>query len=390
MNADSIVFTFFLIFAGAALVATFALFARQALLIAYILIGVLLGPWGLGFVNDAKVIGEIAHIGIIFLLFLIGLNLQPQELLHMMRKTTIVTVASSTVFTLFGFALCMLFGFSLQDAILVGIATSFSSTIIGLKLLPTTILHHQRSGEVIISLLLFQDLIAIVLLMVLQGSGGSDEVAVMEMLKLLVVLPLFIGLSWVFQRFVILPLIARFDRIQEYIFLLSIAWCLSLAELGQLVGLSAEIGAFIAGITLASSPIAQFIAESLKPLRDFFLIMFFFSLGAGFNLGMIDQVVVPGIALAIIMILLKPAVFRWLLFRSGENLKRSHEVGYRLGQMSEFSLLIAVLAVETGAMSDRAGYLIQLATVLTFLFSTYLVVMRFQSPIALTDHLRRD
>ena len=118
--------------------------------------------------------------------------------------------------------------------------------------------------------------------------------------------------------------------------------------------------------------------------------MFFFSLGAGFNLGMIDQVVVPGIALAIIMILLKPAVFRWLLFRSGENLKRSHEVGYRLGQMSEFSLLIAVLAVETGAMSDRAGYLIQLATVLTFLFSTYLVVMRFQSPIALSDHLRRD
>ena len=105
---------------------------------------------------------------------------------------------------------------------------------------------------------------------------------------------------------------------------------------------------------------------------------------------MIDQVIVPGIALAIIMMLLKPPVFRWLLFRSGENLKRSHEVGYRLGQMSEFSLLIAVLAVDTGVMSDRAGYLIQLATVLTFLFSTYLVVMRFQSPIALSDHLRRD
>ena len=379
-----------MIFAGAALLATFALFARQALLIAYILIGVLLGPWGLGFVSDSEVIGEIAHIGIIFLLFLIGLNLQPQELLHMMRKTTIVTLASSAVFSLFGFTLCILFGFSLKDAILVGIATSFSSTIIGLKLLPTTILHHQRSGEVIISILLFQDLIAIVLLMVLQGSGGTEEIAVLEMLKLLVVLPLFIGLSWVFQKFVILPLIAKFDRIQEYIFLLSIAWCLTLAEIGQLVGLSAEIGAFIAGITLASSPIAQFIAESLKPLRDFFLIMFFFSLGAGFNLGMIDQVIVPGIALAIIMMLLKPPVFRWLLFRSGENLKRSHEVGYRLGQMSEFSLLIAVLAVDTGVMSDRAGYLIQLATVLTFLFSTYLVVMRFQSPIALSDHLRRD
>mgnify|MGYP001602196254 FL=1 len=130
MNTESIVFTFFMIFAGAALLATFALFARQALLIAYILIGVLLGPWGLGFVSDSEVIGEIAHIGIIFLLFLIGLNLQPQELLHMMRKTTIVTLASSAVFSLFGFTLCILFGFSLKDAILVGIATSFSSTII--------------------------------------------------------------------------------------------------------------------------------------------------------------------------------------------------------------------------------------------------------------------
>lgn len=390
MNHDPIVFTFFMIFAGAALVATLALFARQALLIAYILIGALLGPWGLGLIGDAEIIREIAHIGIIFLLFLIGLNLQPQELLNMMRKTTVVTLVSSLVFSAVGFAVAYGFGFALKESLLIGIATSFSSTIIGLKLLPTTILHHQRTGEVIISILLFQDLIAIVLLMLLQGRGGAEEAAIMEMLKLALTLPSFIGVAWLFQKFILLPLLAKFDRIQEYIFLMAIAWCLAAAELAHLAGLSAEIGAFIAGITLASSPISLFIAESLKPLRDFFLIIFFFSLGAGFDLSMIGDILLPGLVLAFAMMLIKPPVFRILLQRTGEKLKRSYEVGYRLGQMSEFSLLIAVLALDIGVLSQQGSYLIQFSTVLTFLFSTYLVVMRFQSPIALSDRLRRD
>ncbi len=390
MNHDPIVFTFFMIFVGAALVATLALFARQALLIAYILIGALLGPWGLGMIADAEIIKEIAHIGIIFLLFLIGLNLQPQDLLNMMRKTTVVTMVSSLVFSVVGFAVAFGFGFALDESLLIGVATSFSSTIIGLKLLPTTILHHQRTGEVIISILLFQDLIAIVLLMLLQGSGGAEDIPILDMLKLILVLPGFIGVAWLFQKFILLPLLAKFDRIQEYIFLMAIAWCLAAAELAQLVGLSGEIGAFIAGITLASSPISLFIAESLKPLRDFFLIIFFFSLGAGFNLNMIGDILLPGLVLAFAMMLIKPPVFRILLQRTGEKLKRSYEVGYRLGQMSEFSLLIAVLALDVGVLSQQGSYLIQFSTVLTFLFSTYLVVMRFQSPIAISDRLRRD
>jgi Kef-type K+ transport system membrane component KefB len=394
MSSDPIVFTIFLIFCGAAVIATLALFARQALLIAYILIGAMLGPWGLGLVDDPELIKQIAHIGIIFLLFLIGLNLQPQDLLHMMRKTTMVTLGSSFIFSAVGFAIAKLSGYAWTEALLIGLVASFSSTIIGLKLLPTTILHHQRTGEVIISILLMQDLLAILLLMVLQGSNvpeaTAESILWLELLTLLLYLPLFIGFAWLFQKYVLLPLIARFDRIQEYIFLLAIAWCLGLAELAAFIGLSAEIGAFIAGVTLATSPIALFIAESLKPLRDFFLIMFFFSLGAGFDLGVIGQVLVPGVIMATAMMLIKPMVFRWLLLRSGESAKRSNEIGYRLGQMSEFSLLIAVLALDVGVISPAASYLIQFATVLTFLLSTYLVVMRFQSPIALSDELRRD
>ncbi len=389
MDQDPIVFTIFLVFSGAALFATLALYARQSLLVAYILLGVLLGPWGLGFVSDPELIREISEFGIMFLLFLLGLNLQPQELVRMVRKTTIVTVLSSILFALVGYLIAHAFGYSHMEALLIGGASTFSSTIIGLKLLPTTILHHQRTGEVIISILLLQDLLAIVLLLVVQGST-ANEMPVLDLVKLLATLPALVLGTWLFNRFILLPLIQRFDRIQEYVFLMAIGWCLGVAELAHVAGLSAEIGAFIAGVTLASSPISLFIAESLKPLRDFFLVLFFFSLGAGFDLGMIEEVLLPALLLAGVMMLLKPQVFRRLLLRTGESEKRSHEVGYRLGQMSEFSLLLAVLAADMSVISNQASYLIQLATLLTFLVSSYLVVLRFPTPIAVTDALRRD
>ena len=389
MQQDPIVFTVFLVFTGAAIFATAALFARQSLLVAYILLGALLGPSALGLVSDPELIRSISEFGIMFLLFLLGLNLQPQELIRMVRKTTLVTLFSSLLFFAVGCTVSLAFGFSAMEALLVGGAATFSSTIIGLKLLPTTMLHHQRTGEVIISILLLQDLLAIVLLLVVQGTSQGD-MQLLDILKLVVALPALIVFAWIVERYVLIRLIRRFDKIQEYIFLMAIGWCLGIAELAGLLGLSAEIGAFIAGVALASSPIAVFIAESLKPLRDFFLVLFFFSLGAGFDIGTIDQVILPAMLLAGALMLLKPPVFRWLLLRTGESQKRSQEVGYRLGQMSEFSLLLAVLAFEQGVIGIEASYLIQLSTLLTFLVSSYLVVMRFPTPIAVSDELRRD
>jgi Kef-type K+ transport system membrane component KefB len=352
-------------------------------------LGVLLGPWGLKLVSDAALIREIAEFGIVFLLFLLGLDLQPQELLRLVKKTTLVTLISSLAFAAVGLAVSMSFGFSLQESLLIGGAMTFSSTIIGLKLLPTTVLHHQRSGEIIISILLLQDLIAIVMLLLLQGSG-HESMSIGTMLRPVLALPVVFGLALLLARYLLLPLIRRFDKIREYIFLMAIGWCLGMAELAGVLGLSTEIGAFIAGVTLASNPISLYIAESLKPLRDFFLVMFFFSLGAGFDLGMIPEVLLPASLLAGLAVLIKPPVFRWLLRRTGESDQRSHEIGYRLGQMSEFSLLIAVLAFELGVIQQRASYLIQLATLITFLFSSYLVVRRFPTPIAVSDALRRD
>jgi Kef-type K+ transport system membrane component KefB len=266
---------------------------------------------------------------------------------------------------------------------------TFSSTIIGLKLLPTTVLHHQRLGEIMISVLLLQDLIAIALLLLLKGAAGSGDLW-SDMALFVLALPILVLSAWACARYALLPLMQRFDTIREYVFLLAIGWCLGLAELSAVLGLSREIGAFIAGIALASSPIAIYIAESLRPLRDFFLVLFFFTLGARFNLGMLGEVLLPAALAAGASLVLKPWVFQRLLERTGEAPGRSREVGYRLGQLSEFSLLIAALALQAGAIGERASLTLQLATVLSFLVSAYLVVMRFPTPIAVSDALRRD
>ncbi len=265
----------------------------------------------------------------------------------------------------------------------------FSSTIIGLKLLPTTALHHRHVGEIIISVLLLQDILAIAILLTLEALARS-ALPWHEVVVLVLSLPGLVLAAWLFERHVLVALIRRFDTIQEYVFLTAVGWCLGVAQLAHVLGLSYEMGAFIAGVVLATSPIATFIAESLKPLRDFFLIMFFFSLGASFELPVLEQIAVPALVLAVLMLAAKPWVFRVLLEREGEKASLAREIGWRLGQVSEFSLLIAVLALEGAVIGARASYLIQATTLLTFVASSYLIMIRYPTPIAVNDSLRRD
>ncbi len=389
MSNDPILFSLFLVFTGAAVIATLALFARQSMLVSYILLGVILGPWGTGMIEDPALIAAIAHIGVIFLLFLLGLNLHPQELVRLLRKTTLVTLGTSLLFAVVGFATALAFGFNHIDSLLVGVAAMFSSTIIGLKLLPTTTLHQQHTGEVMISILLLQDILAILALLALQAYGGEGEL-LLELGKVSLVLPLLMGASLLVARYVLAPLFMRFDTIQEYVFLVAIGWCLGFAELSAMAGLSAEIGAFIAGVALAASPISTFIAESLKPLRDFFLILFFFSLGAQFNPSMLEELLIPSLVLGVLLVIIKPPLFRRFLLRTGESDRFSREVGVRLGQISEFSLFIAMLAEQSAVISMRASALIQLTTMVTFIVSSYWIMLRYPTPIAVSARLRRD
>lgn len=391
MHEGSIVFTLFLIFTGAALAATMALVSRQALIIGYIVLGVLIGPWGLGWVSNTDTIASMAEIGIIFLLFLLGLHLTPQKLILLLRKTLIVTCLTSLIFCAAGWAIARSFGFSELESVLVGVAAMFSSTIVGIKLLPTTVLHHRHTGEIIISVLLLQDLIAIVVLLGLQGLDSPGEAfGLLDIGKLVLALPLLVGVSFVLERYALLPLFRKFDQVQEYVFLLTLAWCLGIAQFAHSIGLSYEMGAFIAGIIVASSPISLFIAESLKPLRDFFLVLFFFALGASLNLEIASRVLLPATVLGLVMLALKPVVYRFILGRVAETPKLAWETGWRLGQMSEFSLLITFLAMQSPMIGEEVVFMIQLATLITFIGSSSIIVLNFPTPVAASDRLRRD
>lgn len=388
-TTPTITHVIFLIFTGTAVLSTLALFTRQSLLVAYIALGAILGPHALALVNNSAVIKQAGDIGIIFLLFLLGLHLQPQNLLHSLRQMSWITLASSLIFFAIGFSLTWLFGFTPDEALIIGITAMFSSTIIGIKLLPTTILHHQHTGELVVSILLLQDIIAIFVIFVLELLANRSA-SLMHLATILSAFPILLGVAYVFQHFILSKLMRRFDKIHEYLFILSIGWCLCMAELSHAFGLSEEIGAFMAGVALASSPIAFYIAENLKPLRDFFLVIFFFTVGASFDFGDFTQVVAPACLLAAMMLTFKPYCFKQLLIRSGEVKKISQEIGVRLGQLSEFSLLVIYMAQDTKQLSPLAANMGQAAVIITFIVSCYWTAMRYPTPLAANDKLRRD
>jgi Kef-type K+ transport system membrane component KefB len=386
METESLIFSFFLIFTGAAIVSTLALYFRQPLLVAYIALGVVLGPYGLSYISDPSLLTDISEFGIIFLLFLLGLDMQPGKLFITLKKVFLVTLASSIIFVLLGFGTGLLFEYSLIESLVIGFSLIFSSTIIGIKLLPTTVLHQKHMGELMVGILLMQDFIAIFFLAFLDsGNIGQSST-----LRVLLAFPVLLIFAYLATQYILIHLVAKFDHFKEYIFLLAIGWCLGMAELAAVMGLSAEIGAFVAGVALATSPISLYIADRLKPLRDFFLILFFFSLGAQFNISLLSTIAMPAITLAVVALIVKPVSFRYLLHRFSEHNKLAWDAGLRLGQISEFSLLIAFVATQSGVISETASLTIQAAAIITFLVSSYIVVLYCPTPIAINPKLRRD
>ena len=385
---DNIILELALIFAGASILATIFLYLKQPIILAYISLGMLAGPWGLGLFKDPSHIEHISHLGIILLMFLIGLNLHPQKLTALLKRTAPVTVITCLLFALPAMFITKLFAFSWSQSLIVGLSLMFSSTVVCVKLIPTSSLHHKHIGEIMISVLLLQDIIAVGLILFLYSSTAAN--IYFEVFLLLLKMLVFSGGSYLFVRYVILYLFRRFDKIQDYIFIMSLGWCLLSAEVANLIGLSYEIGAFISGVVLATSTISLFIAEGLKPIREFFLILFFFSIGAQFDFLVTKQVVIPGLILAGIILLMKPLVFNAAFRLAGESAGLARELGIRLGQASEFSLLVAYGAFASGKINAQTSYLIQLTAISTFIISTYFVVYKYPTPISVSESNRKD
>lgn len=378
-----------IIFVCSALLACLAVRIKQPIIVAYILCGALAGPFGLGWVRDVELIELISHLGITLLLFLAGLCLHPRRLLKIFKKTTLVTFIGCLSSFVIAFFFAMAVGFTRMECLCIGFALMFSSTILVLKLLPTSEVHHGRMGGICIGILILQDLLAIAVLAFIRCLG-QDDGALWNFIVLSVKLIGFIGCLLVVEYFIVRRLLSHMDRFHEVLFVVGIAWCVGVSHISNQMGLFYETGAFFAGVALAGHSIAKFIYEQLKPVRDFFLILFFFSLGGKLNWQSMEGLLIPAILLAAIFMAFKPWIFRWSFNFIRSEKKHAREVGFRLGQLSEFSLLIAVLALQEGHIGEPAAHFIQWVTILTFVASSYLVVYRFATPIGVSANLIRD
>ena len=389
MNFESIVFQLSVIVVGAAALGTIFLYLRQPIMVAYIAVGILFGPHGFQVVQSTDIVEEVAHIGVMLLLFLVGLNLNPQNLLHLFRKTVFMTLATCLSFAAISAGFALAIGFGLMPSLLFGAAMMFSSTVVGLKLVPTTALHHRRTGEVMTGVLLLQDLLAILVILFLAGPSGGGDMAVSFLMVIVKLAGICIA-SFVGVKYHVVPLLRKFDVVQEYTFVAVLGWCLLWAEVAHIIGMSYETGAFIAGLSIASCKAANVIAEHLKPLREFFLILFFFAVGAKLNFMLNPTLVVMAVIFGVALVFIKSRVFEVALRRSGETPELARELGVRLGQSSEFSLLVVMAATASGVLTDTQAMVIQVTTISTFVVSTYWTVAKYPTPISMKAGMRKD
>jgi Kef-type K+ transport system membrane component KefB len=371
-----------------AMLSWLTLLLKQPLILAYVACGILAGPSVLGLVNNVQGLESLSSIGITLLLFLAGLVTQPKKIQPVFRKTLLVNLASS------GFCFALVAGFAWQwglpskDIPLIGLALMFYSTLLAVKLLPTTALHQQHMGTLLMAVLVVEDVVAVFIIMFLQGTLGDLSISTLGMVAMKGLL--IVAITFLLEKYLIRKVIIRFQRFEETIYLTSIAWCLGTAGLSSYLGFSAEIGAFLAGLAMARSPIALYIADRLRNFRDFFLVLFFFVLGARADIVGMKDMMLPAAILAILIVALKPLVVRQMLRWIGEPEKIAHQSGFRMGQTGEFALIISVFALGAKMISQQAYNLVQLTTLITLLVSSIIIVKNFPTPLGTAEGLKRD
>ncbi|MBN2029617.1 cation:proton antiporter [bacterium] len=370
-----------------ALLAWLASQTRQPILIGYFLCGILLGPSCFHLVTSVEVLQDLSQLGVILLLFLAGLVLHPDRLKIFFKRAIVATLAGSALTWILIFTLLKIWGFPGRDCLIAAVALMFSSTILVVKLLPTTTLHQKRMGSICIAILIAEDLLAVgVLLFVGPQTNGIT----LSLLWLPLKAVLLIAVAVFGEQFVLRKMMWKADRYREVQVMLCLGWCVGIALLGSFVGIPNEVGAFVAGVTIARGKIALILSEQLKPLRDFFLMFFFFVLGVGLEFAHLHDIWLPALLAAGLILGSRPFWLRFLFRRFGEESEFTKETGIRLGQASEFSLVIAVAASGSGHLSEGMAQLIQIAAVLTMLVSSYIVILMYPSPIGVRPNLQRD
>ncbi|MFZ1971158.1 MAG: cation:proton antiporter [Candidatus Nanoarchaeia archaeon] len=346
---------------------------KQPLILGYIIAGIILSPFIIQMGSTTNIIQTLSEFGVAFLLFIVGLHMNPKSLKEVGIPALLIGMGQMIFTFSLGFLTSFkLLNLDLTSSIYVGLAVAFSSTIIAIKLISDKGELDSIYGKLSVGILILQDVVAIIVLMIISATSGSGvgSIALTSILEGagLIILLLLFGI------FVLPRLTRNIAKSSELLFLFAITWAFGVAALFGIIGFSVEIGALIAGVLLSASPYGPEIGSKIRPLRDFFLILFFIVLGLNVQITNLGSIIIPSLILSAIVLIFKPLILMILTGLFGYTKRNNFLVGVTLGQVSEFSLILLALAVSLGQSSQNVLSIITLTAIITITLSSYMTV----------------
>ncbi|MBN1494915.1 cation:proton antiporter [Candidatus Peregrinibacteria bacterium] len=348
-------------------------FLRQPIIIAYIAAGIILSPHFLNIVTAHDAVGAFSQFGIAFLLFMVGLNLNPQ-IVRDVGKISLITGLGQIFFTsVIGFGFAKIFGFNNVEAIYIAIALTFSSTIVIMKLLSDKKDLESVYGRISVGFLIVQDIVAMLILMVVSSTAGGTGIVETILISTVKGILLISGVFFI-SHYILPPVIRRMANQQELLVLFCVAWCFALAGAFYMFGFSIEIGALLAGISLSSSSYRYEISARIKTLRDFFILMFFVFLGTQMEFGSFQEHILPIIAFSAFILIGNPLIVMIIMGVMGYTKRTGFLAGLTVAQISEFSLILTALGVKMGHLDPKILSFVTIVGLITIGGSTYFIM----------------
>ena len=360
----------------AAAVGTLGLWLKQPLIVSFVAAGLIVGPSVLGVVTANDQVDLLAKLGISLLLFVVGLRLD-LRIIRAFGPVALATGLSQVFFTsVVGFFLALALGMKAVPAIYVAVALTFSSTIIIVKLLSDKKETDMLHGRIAIGFLIVQDIVVVIVMIGLTALGPAGDTAGLGSQTLATLLrgAAFIAILAALMKWVMTPLLGLLGRSRELLVLSAVAWAVTLSAAAHHLGFSKEVGAFLAGVSIASTPYREVIGSRLVSLRDFLLLFFFIDLGANLDLGALGGQVLPALVLSLFVLVGNPLIVMTVMGAMGYRKRTGFLAGLTVAQISEFSLILAALGMRLGHLTEEAMGVITLVGLITISLSTYMIL----------------
>ncbi|MFT0745139.1 cation:proton antiporter [Synechococcus sp. RC10B2] len=366
-----------LILLAAAVLGAIGLLLRQPLIIVYILLGIALGPSGIKLVQSQDVVDLLAQVGVAILLFLVGLELNP-DYVRRIGAVAVATGLGQLSFTIIiGFLLTLLLGKDWLTALYIAIALTFSSTIIIVKLLSDKRELDTLHGRIAVGFLIVQDIAVIVALVAMSvlGGGQAGEQGLAQVLGAIALKLAALGAGmYLAIRYLLGRLLRFLARSLELLLIFAVAWAVGLAALGDWLGFSKELGAFLAGFALSPTHFRDAISTRLIPLRDFLLLFFFIDLGTKFDLATAQQEWLTALILALFVLIGNPLIVMAIMGTMGYRRKTGFLAGLTVAQISEFSIIFIAMGLSLGHVRQDALSITTMVGLITIALSTYMIL----------------